>query len=131
MDKSATSMGGRTLRKWIEEPLLIKKEIEYRLDSVEELVNNIYLNEDLREELKNIYDIERIVGKISNQNVNAKELLSLKTSLQKIPSLKKTLSVKTIQWKERFCLGNRSYCTCEFPFLKRAQPQDICISDKL
>ncbi len=92
MDKSATSMGGRTLRKWIEEPLLIKKEIEYRLDSVEELVNNIYLNEDLREELKNIYDIERIVGKISNQNVNAKELLSLKTSLQKIPSLKKTLS---------------------------------------
>lgn len=92
MDKSATSMGGRTLRKWIEEPLLIKKEIEYRLDAVEELVNNIYLNEDLREALKSIYDIERIVGKISNQNVNAKELLSLKTSLQKIPSLKKELS---------------------------------------
>ena len=92
MDKSATSMGGRTLRKWIEEPLLIKKEIEYRLDAVEEFVNNIYLNEDLREALKSIYDIERIVGKISNQNVNAKELLSLKTSLQKIPSLKKELS---------------------------------------
>lgn len=91
MDKSATSMGGRTLRKWIEEPLLIKKEIEYRLNSVEELTNNLYLNEDIRDALKNIYDIERIVGKIANQNVNAKELLSLKTSLQKIPLLKNEL----------------------------------------
>ncbi|MGL5616827.1 MAG: DNA mismatch repair protein MutS [Sarcina sp.] len=91
MDKSATSMGGRTLRKWIEEPLLIKKEIDYRLNAVEELTENIYLNEDLREALKSIYDIERIVGKISNQNVNAKELLSLKTSLQKIPMIKELL----------------------------------------
>ncbi len=92
MDKSATSMGGRTLRRWIEEPLIVKTKIENRLEAVEELKNKVYFNEDLRELLKNIYDIERIVGKISNQNVNGKDLNSLKISLEKVPEIKKQLS---------------------------------------
>ncbi|GAA0076412.1 DNA mismatch repair protein MutS [Clostridium sp. CTA-5] len=91
LDKSATSMGGRTLRKWIEEPLIIKSEIEKRLTGVEEVFNSISFNEDLRSSLKEIYDIERIVGKISNRNVNAKDMLSLKASLERIPSLKELL----------------------------------------
>jgi DNA mismatch repair protein MutS len=91
IDKSATSMGGRTLRKWIEEPLIIKSEIEKRLNGVNEVFNSISFNEDLRTSLKEIYDIERIVGKISNKNVNAKDMLSLKASLNKIPAIKELL----------------------------------------
>jgi DNA mismatch repair protein MutS len=88
LDKSATSMGGRTIRKWIEEPLIIKSEIEKRLNGVNEAFSSISFNEDLRNALKEIYDIERIVGKISNKNVNAKDMLSLKASLEKIPTIK-------------------------------------------
>ena len=87
LDKTSTTMGGRTLRKWIEEPLINKYEINHRLDSVDELFNNIYFTEELREALKNIYDIERIVGKISNKNVNAKDLVSLNMSLLKLPEI--------------------------------------------
>ncbi|ASW42814.1 DNA mismatch repair protein MutS [Clostridium isatidis] len=95
LDKTATSMGGRAIRKWIEEPLIVKSEIEKRLEGVEELYNNAYFNEDLRDLLKEIYDIERIVGKISNKNVNAKDLISLKCSLEKLPGIKKHLSDAT------------------------------------
>jgi len=91
LDKSATTMGGRTLRRWIDEPLIIKSEIEKRLSGVEELFSSIGFNEDLRSALKEIYDIERIVGKISNKNVNAKDLLSLKSSLNRIPQVKSLL----------------------------------------
>ena len=91
LDKSATSMGGRTLRKWIEEPLIIKSEIEKSVSGVNEAFNSISFNEDLRTSLKEIYDIERIVGKISNKNVNAKDMLSLKASLDKIPAIKELL----------------------------------------
>ena len=92
LDKTATSMGGRAIRKWIEEPLIIKKEIEKRLNGVDELFSNSYFNEDLRLLLKEIYDIERIVGKISNKNVNAKDLISLRNSIEKLPGIKEHLS---------------------------------------
>lgn len=95
LDKTATSMGGRAIRKWIEEPLIIKSEIEKRLEGVEELYDNAYFNEDLRSLLKEIYDIERIVGKISNKNANAKDLISLKCSLEKLPGIKSHLSEAT------------------------------------
>lgn len=95
LDKTATSMGGRAIRKWIEEPLIIKSEIEKRLEGVEELYNNAYFNEDLRDLLKEIYDIERIVGKISNKNANAKDLVSLRCSIEKLPGIKKHLSEAT------------------------------------
>ena len=91
MDKTKTSMGSRQLRKWIEQPLLNKKAIEERLDSVEELYYNVPLNDDLRESLNKIYDIERIVGKIATKNVNAKDLISLKNSLTRIPELRKLI----------------------------------------
>ena len=95
MDKTATSMGGRSLRKWIDEPLIIKKEIEKRLGGVEELFENLSLNDDIRSALKEIYDIERIVGKISSGNVNGKDMISLKSSLEKIPTVKKALEDAT------------------------------------
>ncbi|KZL91141.1 DNA mismatch repair protein MutS [Clostridium magnum] len=92
MDKTNTAMGGRQLRKWIEQPLIDKKAIQKRLNSVEELLNNISAHEDLKDALKEIYDIERLVGKISSKSVNAKELISLKNSIEKIPAVKNILS---------------------------------------
>ena len=91
LDKTATSMGGRALRRWIDEPLIVKEEIEKRLDGVEELFSNIAFNEDLRASLKEIYDIERILGKISSCNVNGRDMVSLRTSLDKIPGIKEQL----------------------------------------
>ena len=92
MDKTSTSMGGRVLRKWIDEPLISKQEIERRLNGVEELYLSIELNEDIKTALKDIYDIERIVGKIANGNVNGKDMVSLRTSLSKLPYIKEILS---------------------------------------
>ncbi|WP_291580249.1 DNA mismatch repair protein MutS [Clostridium sp. UBA6640] len=92
LDKTSTAMGGRRLRKWIEQPLVDKKEIELRQNSIEELIKNISLQEDLDEALNDIYDIERLVGKISSKSINAKELLALKNSIEKIPRIKDLLS---------------------------------------
>ena len=92
MDKTSTSMGGRILRKWIDEPLISKAEIDKRLEGVEELYSSIGLNEDIRIALRDIYDIERIVGKIANGNVNGKDMVSLRTSLTKLPAIKGLLS---------------------------------------
>ncbi|MGL5646300.1 MAG: DNA mismatch repair protein MutS [Clostridium sp.] len=103
MDRTSTSMGSRALRKWIDEPLISKKEINKRLDGVEELVNNLSLNEDLQLALRNIYDIERIVGKIANGNVNGKDMISLKSSLEKLPSVHELLkSTSSILLREYF-----------------------------
>ncbi|MGH4138172.1 DNA mismatch repair protein MutS [Clostridium sp.] len=92
LDRTNTAMGARRLRKWLDQPLINKSLIEERLEAVEELKNNISAHEDLKDVLTDIYDIERLVGKISSKNVNAKELISLKNSIEKIPKLKSILS---------------------------------------
>lgn len=92
LDKTSTSMGGRQLRKWVEQPLVNKESINNRLDAIEEIISNISLHEDIKESLKSIYDIERIVGKISSKNVNAKELIALKNSIGNIPAIKQILN---------------------------------------
>ena len=91
LDKTSTAMGARLLRKWVEQPLISKNKIEERLDAVEEISANISLCQDIKASLKKIYDIERITGKISEKSVNAKELLSLKFSLEKVPEVKKII----------------------------------------
>ncbi|MGY0372045.1 DNA mismatch repair protein MutS [Clostridium sp. JNZ J1-5] len=92
IDKTNTAMGARLLRKWLEQPLIQKEAIQGRLDSVEEIMSNLSLYEDIKIHLKDVYDIERLVGKISSKNVNAKELLSLKKSIENIPYIKNILS---------------------------------------
>lgn len=92
LDKTSTSMGGRLLRKWIEEPLLNKSEILKRLDAVEEFMDNIYVSSDLREFLRNVYDIERLIGRISCGTANARDLVSLKESIKYLPDIKSVLS---------------------------------------
>jgi DNA mismatch repair protein MutS len=92
LDRTSTSMGARRLRSWIEQPLVSRKKIEGRLDAIEENTGSLSLHYDLIENLKEIYDIERIVGRISSKSVNAKELISLKKSIEKIPAIKASLS---------------------------------------
>lgn len=91
LDKTNTAMGARALRKWIEEPLISKAEIEKRHLSVGELISDFSLKDDLKEHLKDIYDIERIVGKVSSKNANGKDLVSLRSSLSRLPAIKETL----------------------------------------
>ena len=95
LDKTSTSMGGRLLRKWINEPLLDVKEICKRLDAVEELKNNIILRGEITNNLKYVYDIERLVGKIAYGNCNARDLVSLKGSLKQLPQIKNLLQDTT------------------------------------
>ena len=92
LDRTNTAMGARRLRKWLDQPLINKGLIEERLGAVEELKNNVSFHEDLKDVLVDIYDIERLVGKISSKNVNAKELLSLKNSIEKIPKMKSIIA---------------------------------------
>ncbi|WP_072723203.1 DNA mismatch repair protein MutS [Tepidibacter thalassicus] len=91
LDKTNTAMGGRLLRKWIEQPLVNKEKIEKRLNLIEEIKDNFNLREDISEELKNIYDIERLCGKIAFEKINPKEMISLKESIEKIPNVKNIL----------------------------------------
>ena len=92
LDKTNTSMGGRLLRKWIAEPLVDVKEINKRLEAVQELKNSVILKDDIIEILKKVYDIERLVGKISYGNANGKDMISLKNSIYQIPLLKEVLN---------------------------------------
>lgn len=92
LDKTKTSMGARNLRRMIDEPLQDAKVINERLDGVEELVKKLVLRERLSSLLSNVYDIERIAGKIAYGNVNPKDLLTLKVSLMQLPNIKSELS---------------------------------------
>ena len=92
LDETVTAMGGRALRHWLESPLLDKAEIDKRLNAVEVLYKNNIYRDELQETLKTVYDIERLVSKVVGGSVNARELISLKNSLQKLPTLKALLS---------------------------------------
>ena len=91
MDETTTPMGGRTLRQWLLKPLRQPDQINARLEAVEELKNRISLQEELRESLDQMYDVERLISRVSLGSANARDLLALKTSLRLIPSLKEQL----------------------------------------
>jgi DNA mismatch repair protein MutS len=99
LDETKTAMGGRLLKKWIQRPLVSTEQIEHRLTIVELLMDNYFIREDLKELLKDVYDLERLAGKVSFGNVNARDLLQLKRSLQTVPSIihaLKSISHETI-----------------------------------
>ena len=92
LDKTSTSMGGRMLRRWLNDPLIDVVEINKRLNAVKELKEEIMLRGDVIDSLKKVYDIERLAGKMAYGNANARDMISLKSSLAKLPSVKQTLS---------------------------------------
>ncbi len=91
LDKTSTSMGGRHLRRWLNDPLVDVFEINRRLKSVSELKEQLILRGDIVSNLKRIYDIERLTGKMSYGNANARDMISLKNSLKQLPELKQLL----------------------------------------
>ncbi len=88
LDETVTAMGGRALRHWIEAPLLNIDQIRKRQDAVEVLVTNNIYRDEIKDTLKTVYDMERLVSKVVSGSVNPRELVSLKTSLEKLPALK-------------------------------------------
>lgn len=92
LDKTRTAMGARLLRSYVEQPLVNKDEINHRLDAIEELNNNGTIREELREYLNPIYDLERLVGRISYKSANPRDLISFKTSISMIPHVKYLLN---------------------------------------
>lgn len=91
LDKCKTAMGSRFLKETISSPLTSKKEIIRRYDIVSCLSTEFILRDELIKALDNVYDLERLTGRISYGNLNAKDLLQLKTSLEELPNIKKIL----------------------------------------
>lgn len=92
LDNTETSMGSRRIRKWLEEPLITVSDVNLRLDAVDELINNVYVSADLKEFLKNVYDIERLISRISCGSANARDMVYLKESFRGLPDIKSALS---------------------------------------
>ena len=92
LDKTSTSMGGRLLRRWLNDPLVDCKKINERLEAVKELKDNVILRGEIIELLKKVYDVERLAGKISYGSANARDLISLKNSAKQLPYIKKVIS---------------------------------------
>ena len=91
LDKTKTAMGARLLRKWTEQPLIQQKEIEKRLDAVEELTEEVFIREEIKEVLNSMYDFERIMSKVVYQTANCRDLIALKNSIENLPLLKAVL----------------------------------------
>ncbi|MBQ9899986.1 MAG: DNA mismatch repair protein MutS [Acholeplasmatales bacterium] len=92
IDKCQTAMGSRLLHKWIDKPLTDLFEINKRLDFVDSFNKNIIVKNDIKQEFKNVYDLERIIGRMSSGSANAKDLVWLRRSLHAMPTLVDSLA---------------------------------------
>ena len=87
LDRTSTAMGGRALRRWFLQPLIDIKGIRARQDTIQELVENSALRQDLRALLRQIYDLERLTGRAGSGSANARDLVALADSLLRLPEL--------------------------------------------
>ncbi|MCX7015907.1 MAG: DNA mismatch repair protein MutS, partial [Candidatus Sumerlaeota bacterium] len=92
LDRAASAMGGRLLRQWILQPLKDRRAIEERLDAVEEIYNEVGLRGRLNEALGRIYDLERILGRVSCRSANARDLVCLRLTLERAPEIAAALA---------------------------------------
>lgn len=88
LDETKTAMGGRLLKQWLDRPLINKQQIERRQHIVETLIKHYFERQDLRERFKEVYDLERLAGRVAFGNVNARDLMQLKRSLQQVPIIR-------------------------------------------
>ena len=91
LDKTKTAMGARTLRNYIEQPLLNKADMEARLDAVEELSKDSVSRDEIREYLNPIYDLERLLSKVTYKTANPRDLIAFRNSLEMLPHIKTVL----------------------------------------
>lgn len=92
LDHTKTAMGGRLLKQWIDRPLIDKEIITQRQDDVAAFIHAFFERMDLVEHLKNVYDLERLAGRVAYGNVNARDLIQLRNSLYQIPKIKAILA---------------------------------------
>ncbi|MBE9206653.1 DNA mismatch repair protein MutS [Nostoc sp. LEGE 06077] len=92
LDRTSTSMGSRALRRWLLQPLLDIKGIRSRQDTIQELKENTPLRQDLRQLLRQIYDLERLTGRASSGTANARDLIALADSLSRLPELARVVA---------------------------------------
>ncbi|MHC1714024.1 MAG: DNA mismatch repair protein MutS [Acidaminococcaceae bacterium] len=102
LDQTSTSMGGRKLRQWIECPLLDFTSIIERQEAISAFVENVSLREGLSEKLKNVFDLERILARLEVGSANARDLISLKNSLEVLPAIKALLASNRTRLISRF-----------------------------
>ena len=98
LDETKTAMGGRLLKTWLENPLVDKEKIEARYNIIATLLEEFFLSEDLRKYLYDVYDLERLCGRISLGSANARDLIQLKESLKILPNINDIL--KKIKYEE-------------------------------
>ena len=91
LDKTKTAMGARLLRSYIEQPLIEVEAIERRFDAIEELNQDVITREEIREYLNPIYDLERLIGKVSYKSANPRDLIAFQSSLEMLPHIKMLL----------------------------------------
>ncbi len=91
LDKTKTAMGGRTLRSYIEQPLIDKSEMEKRLDAIEELNQDSVSRDEIREYLNPIYDLERLLSKVTYKTANPRDLIAFRNSLEMLPHIRTVL----------------------------------------
>lgn len=92
LDETKTAMGSRKLKQWIHQPLADRQAIEMRLNQVEALIDDFLLHEEIKEHLTHVYDMERLLGKVSFGTLNGKDAAQLRKTLQQLPPLKKLLA---------------------------------------
>jgi DNA mismatch repair protein MutS len=92
LNRTQTAMGARTLKRWINQPRLDLARIQARLDAVEELVGDAFLRDDLQALLDGLYDVERLVGRIGFGNANARDLVALRRTLERLPDIRRRLA---------------------------------------
>ncbi len=113
LDKTKTAMGARNLRKYIEQPLIDIESINHRLDAVEEFKNQAILREEIREYLTPVYDLERLVSKVTYQTANPRDLIAFESSLSMLPHIK--------------CILSDMSCTLNKKLYKDLDPlEDLC-----
>lgn len=105
LDKTCTAMGGRKIRQWIEQPLIDMAQIKARHDAVALLLDDIFLREELKQILRQVYDLERLASKLVYGSVNARDLLSLKQSLCLLPDLKALMSHRELSLLDDIALN--------------------------
>lgn len=91
LDKTHTAMGSRKMKQWLREPLNNVDEINYRLDAVDELCSQVLVRNNIKEDLKQIYDFQRLTGRIACGNANGKDLIALRNSIRVLPNIKEHL----------------------------------------
>ncbi|MDN6526706.1 MAG: DNA mismatch repair protein MutS [Tetragenococcus halophilus] len=101
LDETKTAMGGRLLKQWLDRPLIQKSAILKRQDQLASLLQAFFEREDLKQALTKVYDLERLAGRVAFGNVNGRDLLQLKTSLEQVPAIRSILQgIDQGEWVE-------------------------------